>query len=207
MDNNKYEDGKIYEIISDNTDMVYIGSCIVTLKKRLIQHKCKANPTASKSIIDYGDYTINLIEKYPCNNDLELRMREQMYIDIYKNDGKNVINGRNAYTSLEDRKENKKENRKNNKENHKEYMKQYSKQYYQNNKERAKQWYENNKENRKEGRKEYHKEYYKNNKNKVIKKSKEWRDSNKETEKERGLFRSKRVCNGFYNLSMMLNEY
>ena len=129
MDNNKYEDGKIYEIISDNTDMVYIGSCIVTLKKRLIQHKCKANPTASKSIIDYGDYTINLIEKYPCNNDLELRMREQMYIDIYKNDGKNVINGKNAYISIEDRKENDKENMKEYRKKNKQHIKQYQKEY------------------------------------------------------------------------------
>ena len=52
---NKYENGKIYEIISDNTDRVYIGSCIVTLKKRLIDHKCKRNETVSKSIIDCGD--------------------------------------------------------------------------------------------------------------------------------------------------------
>ena len=111
---NKYIDGKIYEIISDNTDMVYIGSCITTLKQRLIEHKRKRNQTASKSIIDCGDYDIYLIEKYTCNNLTELRMREQMYIDIYKNDGKNVINRQRAYTSIEDRKED---------------MKEYSKQY------------------------------------------------------------------------------
>ena len=152
---NKYIDGKIYELISNNTDMVYVGSCIITLKNRLIQHKYKRNPTASKSIIDCGDYTINLIEKYPCNNDLELRMREQYYIDIYRNDGKNVINERNAYSSIEDKKE-------------------YMKQYY----------------------KEYMKEYIK-----------EYRKNNKEKQAEYNLFNSKRVCNGFYNLSMMLNEY
>jgi hypothetical protein len=130
MDNNKYENGKIYEIISDNTDMVYIGSCIVTLKQRMIDHKYKKK-CSSKSIIDCGDYDIYLIEKYPCNNDLELRMREQMYIDIYKNDGKNVINRQRAYTSIEDKKENQKQYkrqwRKNNKQNLKEYMKEYCK--------------------------------------------------------------------------------
>tara|TARA_R110000796_G_C14322583_1_gene408030 strand:+ start:147 stop:638 length:492 start_codon:yes stop_codon:yes gene_type:complete len=126
---NKYIDGKIYEIISDNTDMVYIGSCYITLKQRFIQHKCEANPCSSKFIIDCGDSHIYLIEKYPCNNRTELRMREQMYIDIYKNDGKNVINQVRAYTSLEDRKENKKNYHKNNidKVKKKEYMKEYNK--------------------------------------------------------------------------------
>jgi lipopolysaccharide export LptBFGC system permease protein LptF len=176
--------------------MVYIGSCIVTLKQRLGKHKRKGNLTASKQIIDCGDYDIYLIEKYPCNNDLELRMREQMYIDIYKNDGKNVINGKNAYTSIEDKKE---------------YMKEYNKQDYQNNiedkkennNERAKQWYENNKGNLKE----YRKEYYKNNKQYIKQYKKEYRKNNKEKQAEHNLFRSKRVVDGFYNFIMMLNEY
>ena len=192
---NKYIDGKIYEIISDNTDMVYIGSCIITLKKRLIEHKRKKNKCSSKFIIDCGDYDIYLIEKYSCNNNLELRMREQMYIDIYKNDGKNVINGKNAYTSIEDTKENRKNYDKDRKEYFKEYRKNNKeniKEYYQRNKEDRKQW---NKDNRKK-QQEYYKEYYKNNKERKA-----------EYDKERGLFRSKKVCNGFYNLSMMLNEY
>ena len=50
-------------------------------------------------------------------------MREQMYIDIYRNNGKNVINDRNAYSSIEDRKEYKKQRDKNRKEYFKEYRK------------------------------------------------------------------------------------
>ena len=185
---NKYIDGKIYEIISDNTDMVYIGSCIVTLKERLIQHKNKANTCSSKSIIDCGDYDIYLIEKYSCNNNLELRIREQIYIDIYKNNGKNVINLQNAYTSTEDKQKYHKEYKKNNKRQNYEYQKEYYKCNCEKLKNTEKQWYKDNREKQQE----YYKEYYKN---------------NKEIQSERDLFRSKKVCNGFYNLSMMLNEY
>jgi hypothetical protein len=35
----RYKDGKIYKIVSDKTDMVYIGSTIQTLIKRLCRHK------------------------------------------------------------------------------------------------------------------------------------------------------------------------
>ena len=99
---NKYHNGKIYEIVSGNTDMCYVGSCIDTLTKRLAEHKHKNNSTASKQIIDFGDCRIVLLEDYKCENRKELRIREQYWIDKYRLELKNIINKLNAYTSPED---------------------------------------------------------------------------------------------------------
>ena len=94
----KYKNSKIYEITSNNTDMFYVGSCIVTLKQRLSLHK-SSKKCSSRYILERGDYNINLIEEYSCNNNDELRMREQYWIDKYRREGKNVINKQNAYRS------------------------------------------------------------------------------------------------------------
>ena len=82
---NKYNNGKIYKIIDNTTNDIYIGSTIqARLSKRLRDHKsdCKNNKGASCSkIINNGDYKIILIEKYSCNSKDELLSREQHYID------------------------------------------------------------------------------------------------------------------------------
>jgi len=150
----RYKNSKIYEITSNNTDMVYVGSCCITLKKRLSDHKKKKN-CSSKYILEFGDYNINLIEDYSCNNLDELRIREQYWIDKYKRDGKNVINKKNAYTSKLQRQEYYKEYHIKNREKRNEYKKNH----YANNREkengRNKKYYANNREKEKERKREY----------------------------------------------------
>ena len=119
----RYKNGKIYEINSNNTDMVYVGSCIITLKHRLLIHK-NDKKCSSKYILECGDYNINLIEEYSCNNKDELRIREQYWIDKYKREGKNVVNEQNAYRS---------------KEQQIEYNKEYYRSYYEKNREKEKE--------------------------------------------------------------------
>lgn len=79
-----YSNGKIYKIHSHRTDLVYIGSTTQTLSRRLSKHKssakCRGEHT-SKSIIEYGDAMITLIETYPCTNKTELESRERYFID------------------------------------------------------------------------------------------------------------------------------
>jgi hypothetical protein len=48
---------------------------------------------------------IVLIEDYPCENETELRFREQYYIDKFREDGCEVVNRQNAITTPEQRKE------------------------------------------------------------------------------------------------------
>ncbi len=85
-----YQLGKIYKIVSSQTDEIYIGStCESRLCRRLAQHNADYRMWlrnahayyASYKLLKYDDCQIVLIENYPCNNKDELRMREQYWID------------------------------------------------------------------------------------------------------------------------------
>tara|TARA_R110000796_G_scaffold19014_2_gene57232 strand:+ start:94 stop:504 length:411 start_codon:yes stop_codon:yes gene_type:complete len=87
---NKYQNGKIYKIVCNITNEIYIGSTIETLSQRLSKHKY-SKKCMSNEIIERGDYEIILIKIYPCNNVYELEKEEGLYI---KNN--NCINNRIA---------------------------------------------------------------------------------------------------------------
>lgn len=123
---NKYANGKIYAIMSSQTDKMYIGSTIIPLNERFNIHKNKNNKCNSKEILQYADSYIILLEDFPCNSRKELHRQEGFY--ILNNDCVNkYVSGRT-----------KKEYDKQNKDN--------KKQYYQNNKERKQEYYQNNKQ-------------------------------------------------------------
>ena len=121
---NKYSNGKIYKIISfSNPDVVYYGSTVNSLNKRMSQHRAPSNKCISKQIIDFGDAVILLVENYPCENKEQLNRKEGEY--ILNNDCINkVVAGRT--------------------------LKEYSHKYYIDNKEEnkiaQKEYYELNKE-------------------------------------------------------------
>ena len=82
MEDNKYQQGKIYKIVCNITGEVYIGSTIEILNRRLTNHKVKPKrPCMSKQILDRGDYKIELIKDYPCNSEEELKWEERKHID------------------------------------------------------------------------------------------------------------------------------
>jgi hypothetical protein len=129
-----YQNGKIYEIICNINGERYIGSTIKTLSKRLERHRYIKNDCKSKQIIERGDYDINLLQSYPCNNRDELRIKEREWYDKLEN-----INGDRPFVSMEDKKKERKE-----------YMTVYNKKYYENNKE-----YLNNSDTFKKNQKKY----------------------------------------------------
>mmetsp|Transcript_32664 Transcript_32664/g.38318 ORF Transcript_32664/g.38318 Transcript_32664/m.38318 type:complete len:156 (+) Transcript_32664:95-562(+) len=93
-----YKNGKIYKIVCNETNEIYIGSTTQTLTDRLCQHVSKFkhnNPRAcmSKQIIERGNYNIELIEEYSCNNKEELQIREQYHMQNVAN-----INKQSAYS-------------------------------------------------------------------------------------------------------------
>ena len=108
MEINKFNEGKIYQII-DHTgeNKPYVGSTIQRLKKRLNGHERDSmNPVvncASKPLILNNNYEIQLIENFPCNSFIELRQREQYHMDNME-----CCNKSRAYTSKEQVAENKK---------------------------------------------------------------------------------------------------
>jgi hypothetical protein len=80
-----YQNGKIYKIVCNVTDEVYIGStCQPTVARRMAKHvdnykehkKGKCGYTTSFRIIEREDYNAYLIESFPCDSKDELTKRE-----------------------------------------------------------------------------------------------------------------------------------
>jgi hypothetical protein len=90
---NKYNRGKIYKIISDSTDKIYIGSSYDDLRKRLYNHKSKYKMyingkyhyVTSFELIKNNDCDIILLEDYSCENKQQLHARERKLIEDSKN--------------------------------------------------------------------------------------------------------------------------
>mgnify|MGYP003661812610 CR=1 FL=1 len=76
---NKYQQGKIYKIVCNITSEVYYGSTRETLNRRLAKH-IRNNSCICRNIIERGDYKIELVKDYPCNNQYELEEEEGKYI-------------------------------------------------------------------------------------------------------------------------------
>jgi len=106
-----YQEGKIYKIVSYQTDKIYIGStCKTLLCQRFAQHKnyykqwLKNNPKYHKitsfELLQYNDAQIILLENFPCNNKNELHAREYQLIQdnlIIVNHHKNQYINRKLY--------------------------------------------------------------------------------------------------------------
>ena len=119
----KYQNGKIYKIVCNETGEVYYGSTIQKLITRMNKHKNKKKYCRSKQIINRGNYYYELVENYSCNNRKELETREKWYIENNECINKNI--------PLRTRKEYRQDN--------KEKIKEYSKQYRESNIEKIKE--------------------------------------------------------------------
>jgi hypothetical protein len=179
MENNKYQRGKIYKIVDNTNNNIYIGSTTEpTLARRLAKHvgnykfykKGGHKFMTSFNILENNDYNIILIESYPCNSRDELYSRESYWTNQYdcvnkiKNQGKFLELGQSEYN-----KEYYKDNNEKIKENQKDYYKEnigkikdYQKDYYKENigkiKDYKKDYYHKNAEKFKENRKDYYNE-------------------------------------------------
>ena len=86
---NKYSSSKIYKIIDNTNSNIYIGSTTRTLKERLAEHEYnfksfqndKTNFTTSFIILKNRNYSITLIEAFPCETKQQLHAREKYYIN------------------------------------------------------------------------------------------------------------------------------
>jgi hypothetical protein len=117
-----YSNGKIYKLVSFQSNDVYYGSTCSPLSKRLAGHKAhykhwkagKSRYMTSFEIMKYPDSEIILMESVNCVSKEELHAAERKYIEMNACVNK-AIPGRN------------------------------DREYYQDNKEHAKQYYQNNK--------------------------------------------------------------
>jgi hypothetical protein len=153
---NRYNNGKIYKLISPHTDKVYVGStCKEYLCQRLAKHKNdykfwlnkKMNYISSYELFELGDVEIVLLESVNCNTKDELLKKEREYTEKYKDI---IVNKLRPITTEEENKEWKKQYREDNKEK--------IKQYYEKNKEHVKEYREANKEVIKQKQNKYYEE-------------------------------------------------
>lgn len=88
-----YGNGKVYRIVCDSTGKQYIGSTTASLSARLCQHLKlfkNANTCSSREVIESGNYSIVLIEDFPCVRKEQLLARERYYIETTHCVNKNI---------------------------------------------------------------------------------------------------------------------
>ena len=126
-----YELGKIYKLVCNNTELIYIGStCQKLLSQRLSGHVAdykrwkngKGNYVTSFKIIEGGDYYMELLEAVTCSSFDDLAKKERHYIESIDCVNK-IIPGRTNKEYQQDNKEK---------------LKVYKKQLYSDNKEEIK---------------------------------------------------------------------
>jgi hypothetical protein len=121
-----YQNGKIYKIVSDSTDKIYIGSTCSSLSKRFYEHnfdyklwlKSKQHYKSSFELVKNNDCDIILLELFSCNNKDELHQRERYWIEQNKD---LIINKIMPIANEIQRKEHLKQYRELNKEKIKQY--------------------------------------------------------------------------------------
>ena len=98
-----YKNGKIFKLVSNKTDKIYIGSTTQALSKRIADYRAKyryqndpdmkliakqqnaeLSPAISE-LIQHDDCKIVLIENVKCNRKDELLARQQFYLDQNEN--------------------------------------------------------------------------------------------------------------------------
>jgi len=84
----KYTDGKIYKIVNNVDNEIYVGSTITSLSRRKGQHKINSKKNENRKLckhcnsIGWKNVSIVLIERYPCDTKKELMQRERIYYDL-----------------------------------------------------------------------------------------------------------------------------
>ena len=111
--NERYKRGKIYSLRSHQTDLVYIGSTIQSLSKRIGGHrdnykgwlKGAFRYVTSFDIVKYDDAYIELVEDYPCKTKAELERREGQVMRDTENCCNRCIAGRTYAEYYQDNRE------------------------------------------------------------------------------------------------------
>ena len=180
-----YGKGKIYKIVNDVDDKIYVGSTCVQLSVRKAKHKDMSKRFPKRRlyshIIDIGGWDhvdIILIENFPCDTKEQLHKRERYHIESLKSELNHQIPTRTMkeFNATDKRKEERMVYAEKNKDN----IKKYKAEYYKKNKkeinQRKKKQYEENKEEINTMRRQH----YENNKEEMRRKNNEYYQKNKE---------------------------
>lgn len=160
--------GKIYKITNDVNDLIYVGSTIGPLCKRMAGHRTDAKRDKKSAIntaireLGSQHFKIVLIENFTCQTREELRAREDFWIETLGTRARGY-NQFAAYRTEEQRVE-------------------YNRQYYEQNRELVRQRYEQNRERELERGRQYREQNHEH----ELERSRRYREQNHERELERG---------------------
>ena len=182
-----YSKTRIYKIVSDQTEDVYVGSTIQPLYARIHGHKkdmIKGHYCSSHEIMKHGDYRIVLIENYPCDSNEQKLGREYYWIKEYRRQCINIVNkqcpGRNIKQWYEDNRDEILAKAKEYRENNRDEISAKSKEYRESNRdeisERKKDYYKNSRD--KLALKQ--KKQYESNRDQILAKQKAYGEANKD---------------------------
>ena len=146
---NKYENAKIYKLVNNVDDAIYVGYTCQNLFQRLDEHKRKAKYCAKYNIkqkvykhlneIGWEHVDIVLIEKVDCDNEKEVKERERYWIEELEATLNKKIPGRERKEYCKDNKEDIAEYAKKYQINNREKIAERNAKYYETNKEKIKE--------------------------------------------------------------------
>jgi len=196
-----YGNGLIYKLCCNDTNIKeeYVGSTTdFTERKRCHKKNCN-NPNSKEYNYNvyqfirenggFENWSMVLVEKYPCNDILELKSRERHFIELLETRLNSQIpmrtdkeyrdaNKDKSKNYYEENKESIKERKKQHRINNLDKYKERDKQYRLNNPEKIKEYSKNYYEENKEDQQNKNKVYYENNANKIKEHKKEYRKNN-----------------------------
>ena len=85
-----YSRSKVYKLVNDIDDEIYVGSTIGTLRQRKCKHKTDATKQPNRRVyahlnaVGWDNVRIVLLQSVPCANRDELRAAEQHWIDLLR---------------------------------------------------------------------------------------------------------------------------
>jgi group I intron endonuclease len=85
-----YAKGKIFKLVNELDDEIYVGSTTVKLCNRKAKHKDKIKHHPDRLVyqhitkVGWDNVKIILLEEYPCGNKEQLEQRERYWIDKLK---------------------------------------------------------------------------------------------------------------------------
>lgn len=100
MKNKRYENGKIYKLVNDIDEKIYVGSTCNSLAQRFGYHKLDGEINGHRQVykhlnlIGWQNVHIILIEEYPCKNKEQLISRERYWYDELKPELNKNVPGR-----------------------------------------------------------------------------------------------------------------
>ena len=118
MENNRYNNGKVYKLVDQLNGYFYIGSTCDTLVKRFYQHKHTAVRHPERKVykhfstVGWDNVKIVLLEEHFLDNKEQLLREENKVIEMYLHDEK-CLNSLRSLVPTEEKLEHQRESNKN----------------------------------------------------------------------------------------------